>query len=148
MKILKRVMAVFAVCLVLLSMAVPAFAAPESDGVGTGVAQEVGTKTTAANLWNLPGMDEIMDVPSVTVDDLMEKGNRIGNQAVGLIQRVGVYVCVVFFILGIIGMVVGSKNPKVFPLSVFGTIVAMAGFVGILYYREILQFFTAWITSV
>jgi len=147
MKILERIMAVFAICLVLLSLAAPAFAAPESGGVGTGVAEEVGART-AADLWNLPGMDEIMDVPSVTVDDLMEKGNRIGNQAVGLIQRVGVYVCVVFFILGIIGMVIGSKNPKVFPLSVFGTIVAMAGFVGILYYREILQFFTAWITSV
>ena len=91
---------------------------------------------------------DIMNIPSVSAEDVANRLNNKGNDVVNILQTVGRWVCIGAFVISVIIMVAGCiGNKKMIVQGLIGLIISGVAYAGIVCGREIVMFIASWAAS-
>lgn len=144
---MKRIFALLFALVLSASMVTVAFA--DTDvGVGSGVAGDGATTPSSSDVWTVPTPDELLDLPDVTTQDVVDKLEQKGNDVMTIVQTVGRIVAAVVFIVSFILVVVGAVgDTRLMAKAFVGLAISGIGYAAITCGRELLAFFSAWVQS-
>lgn len=145
---MKRFM-VFLISLILsMVMVMPAFATTIGGGTVSGNPADDINRGGSFDYSAPSDPADIMDIPSVSAEDVANRLNNKGNDVVNILQTVGRWICIGAFVISVIMMVAGCiGNKKMIVQGLIGLIISGVAYAGIVCGREIVMFIAAWAAS-
>jgi len=160
-KKMKKVLSILALCMMLMSLLVPAFASSDvrtgnasnggtvGGGVSASTGQSNGSGSVDGSMSDVVNQvtNELIDT-SVTTDDIVGRLESKGNDVVRVLQTVGKYVCIgAFMVCCVITLVGIVGNKRLLVGGIIGLVISGVAYAGIVCGREIVNWIASWAIS-
>lgn len=158
----RRIFALMCVVVLGCMLCIPALAAEETSG--SGIADNIDKPSATAPVdenqtgldpsdslyhkWGLDDPDNQVHIDPVSTDEVNEWVERKGNDVTSIMVTAGKVMAAIGLVASIICVVVGAiGNRRLMTGGFIGIVVALAAYVALTQYRELIRLFSSWVMS-